>query len=88
MKEGTEELITSAKQIQSLAILLGDKGGTFKVHVVVRVKGEAYAYETVYKADRQLVDPDKPTLAEFFKLAQEGVEDVLRGKKELNAIIS
>lgn len=88
MTESIDELTTSPSQIESLAILLGDKGGGLKVHVVVRIKGEKYAYEQVYKADHQLLDPEKPTLAEFFKLAQEGVEDLLRGKKELNAIIS
>ena len=83
----SEELITNPSQIESMAILLGDRGGQFKVSVLLRVKGEKYAYETVFKADRQLLDPDKPTLAEFFKIAEGAMEDVLRGKKELNAVL-
>lgn len=87
MKAGSEELVTNVSQIQDLAILLGDKGGGFKAHVLVRVKGEKYAYESVFKVDRQMLDPEKPTLAEFFKIAEEAVRDVLRGNKELDAKI-
>lgn len=83
----TENSDAFAFEIERMGVILVKRDEDIKVSVMVKLTGEKYAYETSYKVDASLLDPEKPTLEEFFSTARQAMEDVLRGKKELNAIV-
>ena len=88
MTKATTEELVSGKEVESLAILVKGREDDLKIHVMIRMVGDRYAYEAILKTDRSLFDRSKPTLDNFFDKAREAVRDVLDGKRELNAVIS
>lgn len=70
-----------------MGVILVRRDSDIKVSVMVKLAEDKYAYEASFKVSNDLVDPEKPTLEEFFKVAQGAMTDVLRGKKELSAIV-
>lgn len=64
------------------------KDDHYKVHVVVKLIGERYAYEVVFKATKTFLTPETGDFDKCFEEAKNAVRQVMEGKKELNAITS
>lgn len=78
----------SKSRIDKMAIILTGREDDIKAHFMVKLEGDRFAYEVVLKTDRSIFDPDQSTVDEFFKIAKTKLMEVLRGDKELNAIIT
>lgn len=83
-KESSDELTSS---IERMGVVLTKRLDDIKISVMLKLEDEKYAYETSFKVSKDLLDPEKPTLEEFFRAAQSAMTDVLAGKKELKAIV-
>lgn len=84
----TVEERVSKNDIESLGIVarLRDDG-KMKVDVMVKLVGERHAYQTTYKTSRELLDASKDLLGQMFQEMEKHLREVLRGEKELNAVV-
>jgi hypothetical protein len=87
MESFTERV--SKGNVDKLAIILTNQDDdVVKIHVMVKLIGERFAYEAVFKSSLDIMDPDSSTLDHFFREAKKRMREVLEGKKELNVIIT
>lgn len=76
----------SAGMVDRMAVVVQNREADLKVHVMVKLIGDRYGYEAVFKADKTFLTADEASLDKMFDLVKEKVKKVLSGKQELNAI--
>lgn len=76
----------SAGMVDRLAVIVQAREADLKVHVMVKLIGDRFGYEAVFKADKTFLTADEASLDKMFDLVKEKVKVVLSGKQELNAI--
>jgi len=85
-----EEQVSKGNVEQVVIIANGDSGKDFdklKVTVMVKLYGERIAYQTDYRVSRELLNPERDVLEQFFQEINKQFRKVLEGKVELNAIV-
>lgn len=89
-KPSIEEQVSKGNVEQVVIIANGMSGKDFdklKVTAMVKLYGEKIAYQATYSVSRELLNPDKDVLEQFFGEMSKQFRKILEGKTELKAMV-